>query len=82
MEQSFIPPSAKNDETATVQNQSVTLNILSNDSDPDGSITGIDLDINTLDMQNTASTSQGIFSVDNSGELNLLLPPDFWERQV
>ena len=63
------PPIAKNDQTTAMHNQAVVLNILSNDSDSDGSITGIDLDIYTPDMQNTASTSQGIFSVDDSGEL-------------
>ncbi|MGL6283683.1 MAG: Ig-like domain-containing protein, partial [Microcoleaceae cyanobacterium] len=47
----------------------VTLNIKTNDSDPDGNITGFDLNTNTSGMQNTISNSQGIFSVNNNGQL-------------
>jgi CshA-type fibril repeat protein len=68
------PPVANNDITTSIGNQPVTLNILNNDSDSDGSITAIDLDPNTPGLQNTYSDGQGIFSVDNDG--NLIFTPN------
>jgi CshA-type fibril repeat protein len=69
-----IPPEANDDTKVTGQNEPVTLNILNNDSDSDGSITAIDLDPNTPGLQNTYSDGQGIFSVDNDG--NLIFTPN------
>ena len=68
------PPIANDDTKVTGQNIPVTLNILNNDSDPDGSITAIDLNPNEPGLQNTYSDGQGIFSVDNDG--NLIFTPN------
>jgi hypothetical protein len=71
------PPIANNDTTTTNGNEPITLNILSNDSEPDGSITGIDLNPNTPEIENVVTTQQGTFSVDPSGNLTFTPASDF-----
>src|SRR5262249_37451446 len=59
------PPVANNDAAETNENTSVTVNIVANDTDEDGSInaTTVDLDPATGGVQKTHSTAQGSFSV-------------------
>ncbi|MGL6282503.1 MAG: beta strand repeat-containing protein, partial [Microcoleaceae cyanobacterium] len=63
------PPITNDYSTSTLSNQTVTLNIGANNSDPDGSITGFDLDPNTTGVQSSLTTIQGTYSVNNQGEL-------------
>ncbi len=62
-------PIAISDSTTTISNTAVTFNISTNDSDPDGSITAFDLDASNATIQQNITTSQGVFSVNDSGVL-------------
>lgn len=66
-----IPPVANNDAGVTAVNTPVTITVTANDTDPDGAIntSTVDLDINTSGRQTTYTTSDGGWSVDNSGKL-------------
>jgi uncharacterized delta-60 repeat protein len=70
-------PIAVNDITSTISNTAVTLNISANDSDPDGSITAFDLDASNPTIQQNITTTQGIFSVNNSGILSFTPASNF-----
>ena len=63
------PPIAVDDDATTAMNTSVTLNITSNDSDPDGSInvSSVDLDPSTPGIQNVFTSSEGSWSVNSLG---------------
>jgi gliding motility-associated-like protein len=64
-----LAPVAVNDNAATNKNNSVTINVTQNDSDPDGSIdvTKVDLSPTLSGIQTTANTQQGSYSVNNQG---------------
>jgi uncharacterized delta-60 repeat protein len=70
-------PIAVNDTTTTISNTAVTLNISTNDSDPDGSITAFDLDASNATIQQNITTGQGIFSVNNNGILSFTPASNF-----
>lgn len=63
------PPVAVDDNGATNQNTAVTVNVVSNDTDSDGVIDAAKVDLNTTTagVQNTATTPQGSFAVNNIG---------------
>ena len=64
------PPVAVNDVATTPEDTPVTINILSNDSDPDGSLvpTSVDLDPVTPGIQTTFTVAgQGTYTVNPSG---------------
>jgi len=62
-------PIAGNDTGTTLQNVPVTVNVTTNDSDPDGAIvvSTVDLDTATAGIQNTLTTAQGTWTVNNLG---------------
>jgi gliding motility-associated-like protein len=64
-------PIAVADAGNTNEDNAVTLNVLTNDSDPDGTLdaTTVDLDISTAGIQNTRTTASGTYSVDGSGNV-------------
>jgi len=62
------PPIANDDYTAGPLYTPLTINLGTNDFDPDGSITGFDLDIGTPGVQNTVTHTDGTWSVSNSGQ--------------
>jgi gliding motility-associated-like protein len=63
------PPVAVADAITTNEGVPVTLNVVINDSDPEGSINAasVDLDINTAGIQNTFTTSEGTWGVNSTG---------------
>ncbi len=64
------PPVAANDSAETLSNTPVTLTVVSNDTDPDGSINNasVDLDPATPGIQNTyTKEGEGTFTVNASG---------------
>ena len=63
------PPRANNDWTQTPFNTPVSFNIIANDTDYDGTITGIDLNIGTPGIETNFASSSGYFQVDSSGIL-------------
>lgn len=73
------PPVAVNDNTATNQNTVVTLNVVSNDTDSDGVIDAsrVDLNTTTAGIQNSATTPQGSFAVNNLGIVTYTPARDF-----
>jgi len=66
-----VAPVAANDAATTMEGQAVTVNVIANDSDSDGSLDGASVDLNTSQggIQNSATTPQGNFSVNTSGVL-------------
>jgi gliding motility-associated-like protein len=72
-------PIANNDDTSTDVNTSVTLNIVANDTDVDGTIEAATIDLNTITagIQKQNSTSGGEFSVDASGVVTFVPVVDF-----
>ena len=62
-------PVAVNDTTATDLNTPISLNVTTNDYDTDGAIvvSTVDLDPSTPGIQNTITTSQGVWTVTNLG---------------
>lgn len=64
-------PIAGNDVSSTTEGTAVTLNILENDSDVDGTIdpSTIDLNISEAGIQSTRTTGNGTYSVDGTGIL-------------
>lgn len=62
-------PIAGNDTGTTLQNAPVSVNVTTNDSDPDGAIvvSTVDLDPSTTGIQNTLTTAQGTWTVNNLG---------------
>lgn len=63
------PPRANNDWMQTQFNTPVSFNVIANDTDYDGTITGIDLDVTTPGIEANFETTGGYFQVDNSGLL-------------
>ncbi|KZN32511.1 Ig-like domain-containing protein [Pseudoalteromonas luteoviolacea] len=61
------PPVAVNDVSSTVQDTSVSINVLANDSDPDGSLNGTTLEIVT-------APQHGSTSINTSDHLVIYLP--------
>jgi gliding motility-associated-like protein len=59
------PPVANNDFTSTIEDTPVSLNIINNDTDPDGTINvnTVDLNLSTAGIQTTVNTAQGSASV-------------------
>jgi len=64
-------PVANNDAITINEDAVATLNIVSNDTDPDGTINAATVDLNTSSagIQNSITTAQGTFSVNGSGIL-------------
>ncbi|HZY78731.1 MAG TPA: Ig-like domain-containing protein [Cyclobacteriaceae bacterium] len=62
-------PVAVNDSGSTTVNTPVTVNVVVNDTDSDGTIDAAKVDLNTgtAGVQNTANTAQGSWSVDPQG---------------
>src|SRR6185436_6262679 len=73
------PPVANNDQTGTGKNTPVTINVLANDADSDGTINAGTVDLNTSanGIQNTNSTAQGVFTVNSSGVVTFTPTPDY-----
>jgi gliding motility-associated-like protein len=67
------PPVANNDQTSTAKNTPVTINVVANDTDSDGTINAGTVDLNTSasGIQNTNSTPQGSFAVNGSGVVTM-----------
>ncbi|MBT1707421.1 tandem-95 repeat protein [Fulvivirgaceae bacterium PWU5] len=63
------PPVANNDLAAAEENETVTVNVLENDIDIDGSLNIGTVDLNTSQtgIQTSITTSAGIFTVNSSG---------------
>jgi gliding motility-associated-like protein len=63
------PPVAQNDATSTNEETIVTVNVVANDTDPDGTINANTVDLNTASpgIQSTITTAAGSFSVNSSG---------------
>ncbi len=66
---SNVAPVAVNDNAGTTLNKAVTVNVVANDTDSDGTIDATKVDLNTTvaGVQNTANTFQGSFSVNAQG---------------
>lgn len=64
-------PVANNDNAATDEDQSVTLNVVANDTDVDGTINAASVDLNPAmsGIQNSMVTAEGTWSVDASGNV-------------
>ncbi|MCF2858115.1 Ig-like domain-containing protein [Pseudoalteromonas sp. SMS1] len=62
-----IPPVAANDAASTTQDTAVEINVLANDSDPDGSLNGVSLEIVT-------SPKNGSTSINTSDHVVTYLP--------
>ena len=67
-----VAPVAVDDAASTDENVPVLINVLSNDSDPDGSLdpSNVDLDVTTPGIQNTNTVAGGTYTVDGSGQVN------------
>jgi gliding motility-associated-like protein len=63
------PPHAVDDNASTSEGTPVSFNIVSNDTDSDGTVDAstVDLDTSASGIQKTITTAQGIFTVNNSG---------------
>ncbi|HTJ49884.1 MAG TPA: tandem-95 repeat protein [Cyclobacteriaceae bacterium] len=63
------PPVAVDDATTTNEDTPVTINVVANDTDVDGTVNAasVDLDITVAGIQNTKTTTAGTFSVNSSG---------------
>lgn len=64
-------PVAKDDTGGTTVNQPVTVNVVTNDTDVDGTIdpTKVDLNTTTAGIQSTASTPQGSYAASATGDV-------------
>jgi len=64
-------PVATNDAATILEDAVATINLIANDVDPDGSINGATVDLNTAvaGIQNSLTTTEGTFSVNGSGML-------------
>jgi len=74
-----IPPVANNDNASTGKNKLVTINVVSNDTDSDGTINPatVDLDITLSEIQQTAVTPQGSFAVNELGVVTFTPAADY-----
>jgi large repetitive protein len=72
-----VPPVADNNSASTTEEIATTFNVTDTDSDVDGTIdvSTVDLDISTAGVQNTITTTEGIWTVDNLG--NVTFTPAF-----
>ena len=72
-------PIAVNDNESVVGRNPVTLNVLTNDSDPGGSLNpnSVDLDPSTPGIQKTLNDAQGAWSVDALGNVTFTPAPYF-----
>ncbi|TVZ56571.1 gliding motility-associated-like protein [Lutibacter sp. Hel_I_33_5] len=66
-------PAAVDDTATTTEGANVSVNVTSNDTDPDGTIdaTTVDLDPSTPGQQSTITTPAGVWTVDPSGVVTL-----------
>lgn len=73
-------PVANSDTANTLEDNSVTFNILSNDTVPTGSInsTSVDLDPSTPGRQISITTANGSWNVDNSGNVTFTPVADYF----
>ena len=64
-----VAPVANNDNTTTTENTAVTINVVTNDTDSDGTIDATTVDLNTTQggIQNSRTTTEGDYSVNSSG---------------
>lgn len=79
-----IPPTTTGDFTSTNNDLAVSINVLSNDSDSDGTINASTVDINqsSAGIQNTLNNSYGAFSVDASGTVMYVPSLSFYGQAV
>ncbi|MBT1686404.1 tandem-95 repeat protein [Dawidia soli] len=72
-------PEARGDNGSTAEETAVTINIVQNDTDADGSINANSVDLNTgmAGIQKTNNTDQGTWSVDGSGVVTFTPVKDF-----
>ncbi len=72
-------PTAVADNTTTFQNSPITINVTTNDTDAGGAIavSTVDLDTTTAGIQNTITTSQGTWTVNNLGDVTFVPLPTF-----
>lgn len=72
-------PVAVNDAATTAEGSSVTLNVVSNDTDVDGTINAatVDLDPSIVGIQNSKTVSDGTFTVNGSGVVTFTPQPEF-----
>ena len=72
-------PVAVADSGTTNEDTAINLNVVANDTDPDGTIdaTSVDLNITVPGIQNTRSTGSGNFSVNASGVVTFTPTPNF-----
>ncbi len=63
------PPAANNDAATTNEDVAVTLNVVANDTDEDGTIANASVDLNpdVAGPNNSITTAQGTFTVNTSG---------------
>lgn len=73
------PPKANPDATSTNEGNAVSLNVVSNDTDPEGSLNPatVDLNTNTGGIQNTNSTEAGSWLVNGSGVVTFIPLSEF-----
>lgn len=79
-----IPPITTSDFTSTNNDLAVSINVLSNDSDSDGTLNVSTVDINqtSAGIQNTLNNSYGAFSVDASGTVMYIPSLSFYGQAV
>lgn len=79
-----IPPITTSDFTSTNNDLAVSINVLSNDSDSDGTLNVSTVDINqtSAGIQNTLNNSYGAFSVDASGTVTYVPSLSFYGQAV
>jgi CshA-type fibril repeat protein len=75
----MTPPVALNDATSTNEDTQITYNVISNDSDPDGTVTAstVDIDQLTAGIQTTFSNLFGNWSVNSSGVVTYIPTANF-----
>ncbi|TDX86862.1 Ig-like domain-containing protein [Epilithonimonas xixisoli] len=73
-------PIAVNDSRTVIGTNPITFNILTNDSDPGGSlnVNSVDLDPSTPGLQKTFSNAQGSWSVNTVGDVTFTPAPYFY----
>jgi len=72
-------PVASGDATTTAEETSITVNVVTNDTDVDGTIdaTSVDLNTSTAGIQNSNTTAAGSWSVNTSGVVTFIPVTDF-----
>lgn len=73
------PPHATDDAATTGEELTVMFNVVTNDTDEDGTVNpaSVDLDVSTIGIQNSNSNDDGSYSVNASGVVTFSPAPDF-----